>query len=156
VKRKIEIELYEEYEAVNFYTVKFEYEKTEFDKFLDAFIDNPKYKRDIDRILSNIKQISQRGALERYFRNEGKYSDGVYALPVFSCKLRLYVLRISDEVLILGNGGIKLTATYNEDEKLNKMVSLLQLIEKQFKSRRSSKQIQIKNKTICGDVKFII
>ena len=45
-------------------------------------------------------------------------NDNVYALPVGFGKIRLYCLRISDEVLILGNGDVKRTATYEEDTKL--------------------------------------
>ena len=45
-------------------------------------------------------------------------ADNVYALPVESGKIRLYCLRISDEVLILGNGDVKQTATYEEDARL--------------------------------------
>lgn len=44
-------------------------------------------------------------ALERYFRYEGKMSDNVVALPTFRTSLRLYCLRMSDSVLIVGNGG---------------------------------------------------
>lgn len=64
--------------------------------------------------------------LERYFRREGKYADRVYALPTDSGRLRLYCLRLSDKILILGNGGIKATRTYNEDSELNGYVMDLQ------------------------------
>ena len=45
-------------------------------------------------------------------------NDNLCALPLESGRLRLYCLRISDEILILGNGDIKSTATYEEDSKL--------------------------------------
>ena len=45
-------------------------------------------------------------------------NDHVSALAIDSRKLRLYCLRISDQILILGNGGVKTTRTYEEDPKL--------------------------------------
>ena len=45
-------------------------------------------------------------------------NDNLCALPIESGKIRLYCLRISDEILILGNGDVKQTATYEEDAKL--------------------------------------
>ena len=47
------------------------------------------------------------------------------ALPVFVSKLRLYCLRLSDKILILGNGGVKKTRTYEEDANLQKFEQLL-------------------------------
>lgn len=45
------------------------------------------------------------------------------------CKLRLYCLRISDQILILGNGGVKLSRTYQEDKKLSGYVMDLQTFD---------------------------
>ena len=59
-----------------------------------------------------------RGALERYFRPEGTMEDNLCALPIESGNIRLYCLRISDEILILGNGDRKTTRTYQEERKL--------------------------------------
>ena len=47
MKRKIEIELYEEHDKVNFYTLRFEGEETEFDKFLDTFPDSSTFSDDV-------------------------------------------------------------------------------------------------------------
>lgn len=44
--------------------------------------------------------------------------DSLCALPIESGKLRLYCLRISDEILILGNGDVKRTDTYEKDSRL--------------------------------------
>ena len=38
--------------------------------------------------------------------------------PIASGSIRLYCLRISDEILILGNGDVKRTSKYEEDSKL--------------------------------------
>ena len=59
-----------------------------------------------------------------------RMNDHVSALSIDSRKLRLYCLRISDQILILGNGGVKLTRTYQEDEKLSGYVMDLQTFDK--------------------------
>ena len=57
-------------------------------------------------------------------------NDNVKALAIDSRKLRLYCLRISDQILILGNGGVKNTRTYQEDSKLSGYVMDLQTFDK--------------------------
>ena len=70
------------------------------------------------KILYALSIILDKGALERYFRPEGRMNDDLRALPVESGRIRLYCLRISDEILILGNGVVKRTSSYEEDAKL--------------------------------------
>jgi len=65
------------------------------------------YSEDYSRIAAVVSRIARTGAQERYFRREGKMKDSVVALPVLASKLRLYCLRLSDKILILGNGGVK-------------------------------------------------
>lgn len=90
------------------------------------FKDNARLKRDYQIILLALDKIMKQGALERYFRPEGKINDSVCALPIDSGKLRLYCLRISEKILIIGNGGVKDTKTYNENNELNGYVIDLQ------------------------------
>ena len=119
MKKKTTLELLEQSEKVSLYSISFEMDRTtEFERFLSKFEEEATLNPDYQRILYAISVILDKGALERYFRPEGKMSDNVYALPVESGKIRLYCLRISDEVLILGNGDVKQTATYEEDAKL--------------------------------------
>lgn len=77
------------------------------------------------KIVALINKIADMGALERYFRPEGKLKDRVCALPIMQSKLRLYCLRLSDKILVLGNGGVKKTRTYNEDDTLKGYVLTL-------------------------------
>lgn len=77
-----------------------------------------------------IGRIADFGAFERFFRPEGKMSDRVCALPVLKSRLRLYCLRLSDKILILGNGGVKATRTYDEDDMLKGYVITLQNFDK--------------------------
>ena len=104
--------------------------ESEFEKFLLEFKDNATYNKDFNAILLALSKIIDKGALERFFRIEGRMNDHVSALSIDSRKLRLYCLRISDQILILGNGGVKLSRTYQEDEKLSGYVMNLQTFDK--------------------------
>ena len=77
--------------------------ESEFEKFLLEFKDNATYNKDFNAILLALSKIIDKGALERFFRIEGRMNDHVSALSIDSRKLRLYCLRISDQILILGN-----------------------------------------------------
>jgi hypothetical protein len=156
VKKRLEIELFEENEIVNIYTVQFENESSEIDKFLDKFDPHGKYARDLQTIVKYLDQIGKRGALERYFRPEGRYADNVYALPIIKCKLRLYVIRISDNILILGNGGIKKTHKYEEDTELNSYVEQLQSIDRLIGIRIKQNLLHIHGKQVIGNLVFEI
>lgn len=103
-----------------------------------------------------LDNIGKRGALERYLRPEGKFKDNVFALPIEDTDLRLYVIRISDNILILGNGGIKKTRKYNEDPELNRIVEQLQSIDCLLKTMEKLGLIQIKGKQLLGKLEFEI
>lgn len=75
-------------------------------------------------------------------------SDHVFALPVLTSKLRLYCLRLSDKILILGNGGVKNSRTYNEDDTLRGYVITLQNFEKLLKEGQKKGLVTITEKTI--------
>ena len=66
----------------------------------------------------------------------------------------MYVIRISDNIVILGNGGIKTTGTYNEDPFLNSCVELLQEVDRYIKSRVQSGRMSIYRKQLLGDLTF--
>jgi hypothetical protein len=154
VKSEISIELFEEHDRVNFYTLRFRDEDTEVDKFLDQFPEGCEYDYDIDIIIKWIEQIGERGALERYFRPEGKQKDQVFAIPIETSSLRLYVIRLTEQIVILGNGGLKTTKTYNEDSILNDCVELLQEVDRYIKARMLKGQLSIYKKTLFGNLNF--
>ena len=103
------IELIEEYDKVTFYSIHLsDFELSEFEGFFDKFPVGCEYDEDIDVIVSWLDRIAERDALERYFRPEGRYGDGVGVIPIeIGNKIRLYCLRLSDKVLVFGNGGVK-------------------------------------------------
>lgn len=128
---EVELYLIQEGDNCTIYTLQFLRDtESEFEKFVSKFINNAEYSEDYTRIAAFIKRIARTGAQERYFRPEGKMSDSVAALPVTSSKLRLYCLRLTDKILILGNGGVKSTRTYDEDTSLKGYVMTLQKFEK--------------------------
>ena len=123
-------------------------EVSEFEKFLNEFKDNATYNKDFNVILLALSKIIDKGALERFFRNEDRMNDNVKALAIDSRKLRLYCLRISDQILILGNGGVKNTRTYQEDSKLSGYVMDLQTFDKVLLKAQKSGKVTIEKNMI--------
>ena len=123
-------------------------EVSEFEKFLNEFKDNATYNKDFNVILLALSKIIDKGALERFFRNEGRMNDNVKALAIDARKLRLYCLRISDQILILGNGGVKTTRTYQEDSKLSGYVMDLQTFDKVLIKAQKSGKVTIEKNMI--------
>lgn len=139
------------------YTIQFVTEdKGEYVRFYNRFKDDAVYNADLVRIAKFIETIADRGAMERYFRPEGKMNDRVCALPVVKSKLRLYCLRLSDSILILGNGGVKDTRTYNENEELSGYVVTLQNFDRLIKDGVKDGTITIAENTIETESTFDI
>ena len=136
---------------VTMYTIQFTGEElSEYEKFVQRFKDSAELKRDYQIIIYALSKIANNGALERYFRPEGKMNDNVCALPVESGKLRLYCLRITDKILIIGNGGLKKTKTYEESEELLGYVIDLQKFDKLIKSEIANGSLTISETDIEG------
>ena len=151
VKKKTTVELISTSEKVSLYSISFEKDgTTEFEKFVTEFEMNASYNRDYQRIIAALQAILGIGALERFFRPEGKMSDNVNALPIESGKLRLYCLRISDQIVILGNGGVKNVRTYEEDPKLYGYVLDLQRFEKILNENIAQGLVSIEEKELSG------
>jgi hypothetical protein len=152
---EIELYLISEGENCTIYTLQFLRDsESEFEKFVSKFINNTDYNEDYSRIATFISRIARTGAFERYFRREGKISDSVVALPTINSKLRLYCLRLSDKILILGNGDVKRTRSYEEDPKLNAYVLTLQKFEKLLKEGVNKGTITITESKIETDKIF--
>lgn len=90
--QKYSIELIEEHEAVNFYSIHLGKEElSELERFFEKFPEGCEYDEDIDTIIAWLDRIGENGALERYFRYEGRFGDGVSAIPIETSNLRLTV-----------------------------------------------------------------
>lgn len=155
-KQEYSIELIEEYENVNFYSIRMKGEAlNELEAFLGKFPEGCEYDEDIDVIISWIDQIAERGALERYFRPEGNYGDGVGVIPIdVGNKIRLYCLRLSDKILVFGNGGIKDSRSWQESKTLAPYVKLLVDTSRFISSRIKDGTIVLVDKEIVGDLNF--
>lgn len=123
---------------------------TEFEKFVDEFENNAVYNKDYQRIIAALQMILQRGALERFFRPEAKMSDNVQAIPIGGGRLRLYCLRISEQIVILGNGGVKNVNTYEQDPKLFGYVLDLQRFERILKEYIEKGYVRIEERELKG------
>ena len=151
MKKKTTVDLIEESEVVSLYSISFEIDrKTEFERFLEKFENHAEWNKDYQKVLYAISLILDNGALERYFRPEGKLSDEVCAIPVESGNIRLYCLRISDEILVIGNGDVKHTATYEEDQRLLGYVLDLQKFERLLQSDIEAGIITVEERHLLG------
>ena len=137
-------------DQVGLYSICFNNGESEFRKFLKKFKDNAALNKDYQSILYALDRIIAKGAFERMFRYEGKMNDNVVALSLDSKKLRLYCLRMSDQILIVGNGGVKETRTYDEDEELSGYVMDLQKFDELLKQAQEEGSIYIEQNMITG------
>ena len=151
VKKKTTVELLDESEKASLYSISFEMDgTTEFEKFVAEFEMNATFNQDYQRIIAALQAILRIGALERFFRPEGTMNDSIQALPLESGRLRLYCLRLSDQIVILGNGGVKTTRTYQEDPKLYGYVLDLQRFEVILQENLEKGYVRIQEKALSG------
>ncbi|MBQ7662107.1 MAG: hypothetical protein IJS48_01895 [Prevotella sp.] len=156
MKQEYTIELVEEYDNVNFYSIHLNgKELTEMEAFFEKFPEGCEYDDEIDVIISWLDKIAEKGALERYFRPEGRYGDGVGVIPIdVGNKVRLYCLRLSDKILVFGNGGVKDAASWEESLELAPYVKLLIDTSRFITSRISDGSVVLVDKEIVGNLKF--
>lgn len=126
---KVKLQSVAQTEKACLFSICFEGESfSEFEKFISKH--QEAYSKDLNLILAYIQRmLNASGFLERYFRPEGKMRDRVCALPIESGKLRLYCLRLSDSVMIAGNGGIKNVKRYEDCQELNGYVITLKKLD---------------------------
>ena len=143
------MDLVEQSEKVSFYSISFQMDRTtEFERFLSKFEEEAEFNEDYQRILAALEIILDRGALERYFRPEGSINDNLCAIPIESGNIRLFCLRISDQILILGNGDKKTTRTYQEDRRLLGYALDLQKFDKLLKKDLEDGVVTIEERTL--------
>ena len=156
MRQEYSVELIEEYEKFNFYSIRMkDAELTELEAFFEKFPEGCEYDDEIDVVISWLDQIAERGALECYFRPEGKFGDGVGVIPIeLGNKIRLYCLRLSDKILVFGNGGIKDAKSWQESETLAPYVKMLIDTSRFISSRIKDGTIVLVDKEIVGNLKF--
>lgn len=152
---EVELVLVNDTDMCTIYTIQFSEEsESEYERFYTKFIEDAQMNQDLLRIVQLLDKIADEGALERFFRPEGKMRDSVVALPVLRSKLRLYCLRLSDRILVLGNGGVKNSRTYEEDDSLRGYVLTLQKFEELLKEGQRDGTVIITSTTIETDKTF--
>lgn len=149
------IELIEEHEVVNFYSIHLDAEElSELERFFEKFPAGSDYDEDIDTIIAWLDRIGDNGALERYFRHEGRFGDGVSAIPIDTAHLRLYCIRLSDKILVFGNGGLKDCSRWQDSETLSDYVETLMDTSRFIASRIANGTLYLVDKEIIGNLKF--
>ena len=149
MKKRTTVDLVEQSEKVSFYSISFQMDRTtEFERFLSKFEEEAEFNEDYQRILAALEIILDRGALERYFRPEGSINDNLCAIPIESGNIRLFCLRISDQILILGNGDKKTRRTYQEDRRLLGYALDLQKFDKLLKKDLEDGVVTIEERTL--------
>ena len=154
MNRYFEIKPYVSFEKTQFYTLE-EVGKgiNETDEFFIRFKDDPDYQKDIETIKYWIQKIGKEtGALERHFRPEAAAS----AIPITVSKLRLYCYRISDELVILGNGGIKSSQKVKDSPDTVPHFEVINTLAFVVKMRLQKNQLSIAGKVISGNFKFFV
>lgn len=149
--KRATVKIIEQSDKVGLYSICFDgSDLSEYEKFVRKFMNDATLNKDFQMIFRAINRIVANGAVERYFRPEGKYKDNVAALSVDSKILRLYCLRISDQILIVGNGGAKITRTYEEDKELSGYVMDLQKFDELLAQELKNGKIRIEQNVITG------
>jgi hypothetical protein len=146
VKKGFKLVLVESGDAGALYSIQFEGERnTEFEKFLEK--QQLKDSKEVAEIGSILNEMTiKHGFLKDYFKEkEGKKKDSLVALR--RGRVRLYCLRWSDVLLIVGNGGVKKTPTYQDDQELNHSVEILQDIDELVLRRVRNREIRLNRDT---------
>lgn len=166
------IEEFKDFEKVRFYTVRLEKEEeweeeTEADKFFREFLDKPeKPSSGGELIFNSIVEIGERGAKERYFRFENRAN----ALPppartlvelgqseeTRGDNLRLYCIRLSEEIVILISGDRKTMETAQECPIVAPHFRLANNLAKKIDEAIINKEIVIDGKELRFDDDFEI
>ena len=154
MKRYFEIKPYLNFEKTQFYTVEEMGNKVnETDSFFIRFKDNPDYQRDTEIIKYWIEKIGKEfGALERYFRLENRAS--AIPIPPPKSRLRLYCYRISDQIVILGNGGIKSSQSVQNSPDAFPHFELMNTVAFLTQMKLQKEEWSISGKNISGELRI--
>jgi hypothetical protein len=139
-----------------FYTAYLPDEET---TLFDQFLENTKtsHLEELKNILAEIQTMSDKtGAREDLFKKyEGiKIGEGVYAF--FSKQLRLYCFRMDNCLILLGGGGWKTVAKWQDDPALAKEVNRIRFVAKEIDKRIRNREIKRSNNDmeLIGDLIF--
>ena len=119
------VEEFERYPFVTFYTVRWDNsDLSETDKFIEKYQEFVETRTDFDEILTLIEEIGKyRGAKDIFFRRPaGKAKElppfNAFKIQYFNNKLRLFCIKINNNIVILFNGGKKTSQTTQDSPAL--------------------------------------
>lgn len=163
------LEIFAEYENVAYYTVKsiiddVPDELTETDKFYASFDDpaHPHFE-EFDTIYRVVDAMgnSPRGAERCLFRFENdadalppnrRDAERVFGIDVIKhSELRLYCIRLSNDVVVLLNGGVKIEDDPRDCPNVGRHFHFAQLIARAIDQLIAEKAIQIGKKCIINN-----
>lgn len=143
-----------QFEKVHYYTFQVDgHEETEVGKFFSRFVDEPEHDADLVNIHDWLVDIgNKRGARPEYFR----FEDSAEALPPpqrFLMEmpvrdLRLYCVRLSEEIVILANGGIKTAQKVQDCPDLLPKFRFVRQVAVRITEMIKSKEFRFSGKTI--------
>ena len=138
------IQHYAQHGSRNIYTIKFDDQlKNEF----DLFTDNKAIQghKDYQKVFKNLQYyLTKSGFREDYFNfNQKSKSDLVGYLKLGYSNLRLYCIVRSDNLIILGTGGIKTTKQRQGTKKVNEAFERMDYVEEKIYSRIQDKELNI-------------
>lgn len=141
------------FDKVKYYTVHFEdKELNEFEDFLDSNREG-KANDELKILLSWLKNIGNKySAKKHFFRNENK-ADALppprrYLTDLYEEHLRLYCMRINDNIVILFNGGVKTAATAQECPNVKKYFNMANKLARRIDDMIVRKSIIIKDREL--------
>lgn len=121
MKKLITLQLFKSFSKVNFYTFKYEEDRmTETDKFFSKFEHNENIGDDLNNITLWLSLLGNKyGAKIEFFRHEASAQALPPPMPkmvreVIVNDLRLYCVCITEEIVILANGDIKIAQTVQD------------------------------------------
>lgn len=150
VNRQATICLFRSFRKVNYYTVVKDGEtQSETDQFFSKFLEDEEHLEDIQELREWIVKIGNDiGAVDGrgYFRHE-KTAE---ALPpeFVGIKIRLYCYRLSTQIVILFNGGVKTAATAQECPNVAPHFRLANQVARQLQRLRNDGMIEMNGKNL--------
>lgn len=147
----IEIVSFVKFRKVHYYSLHIEGEEhNETDRFFERFIES-EYHEDLEKIKYWLEVIgNSKGAEPRFFRHE----DNAAALPppIEFNNLRLYCLRCTNDVVILGNGGLKTSQRVQDSQEVYPIFRFMNKFNQIFTEKVQAREITYGDKYLRGNL----
>ena len=154
-----EIVLEERHDYVSFYSLlKEDEEDTITQQFFDEYAEQPEWIESVDILVQCMDEIGDRGAARRYFR----FEDAAEAIPsrqllnlvvrTSRYDLRLYCIRVSDEIVILLNGGVKTSQRVQDSPDLIGKFRFANRVSTEIIKKITDRDLIIRGNELEGDL----